>query len=254
MSFECLSMVVEDKFHLVRSGVDLGHLLIPSPLPPPRNSRTREPQLYTRPSTHAVTKMENESTFVAPEGVYSVTEEHKPSILGLHAANASLNLHPTRLTTVTVKFPATKTPNSPQVLSQLLGGAREKEPKKEKSLTKERDDLTGSVSSSDTPDDPPGSPDVAVPPSVDATIGSPNLSHEQSNIFSHTPSAVGKKKSVARPKHNMRTTSSTFITRLQNIDNLNKVLQAKQGETTFLFYNSSKTFIWTEVGTKPKVR
>ncbi|KAK7693959.1 hypothetical protein QCA50_003534 [Cerrena zonata] len=199
--------------------------------------------------------MENESTFVAPEGVYSVTEEHKPSILGLHAANASLNFHPTRLTTVTIKFPASKAPNSPQVLSQLLGGTREKEYKKEKSLTKERDDLTGSVSSSDTPDDPPGSPDVPVPSSTDTaiTMGTPNLSHEQSNtIFSHNPAAVGKKKSVARPKHNMRTTSSTFITRLQNIDNLNKVLQAKQGETTFLFYNSSKTFIWTEVGTKPK--
>lgn len=198
--------------------------------------------------------MENESTFVAPEGVYSVTEEHKPSILGLHAANASVNFHPTRLTTVTVRFPASKTPSSPQVLSQLLGGTREKEPKKEKSLTKERDDLTGSVSSSDTPDDPPGSPDVAVPPLADSVIGTPNLPHEQSNtIFSHAPATVGKKKSVARPKHNMRTTSSTFITRLQNIDNLNRVLQAKQGETTFLFYNSSKTFIWTEVGTKPKV-
>ncbi|CAL1705562.1 unnamed protein product [Somion occarium] len=197
--------------------------------------------------------MENDCTFVAPEGVYSVTEEHKPSVLGLHAANATPNVHLTRLTTVVVKFPGSKGANSPQVLSQLLGGTREKEYKKEKGLSKEREDLSGSVSSSDTPDDPPGSPDVTVSPAPDAVTSTPNLPHEQHNtIFSHAPATLGKKKTIARPKHNMRTTSSTFITRLQNVDNLNRHLQSKQGETTFLFYNSAKTFIWTEAGTKPK--
>ncbi|KAI0075272.1 hypothetical protein K474DRAFT_1676500 [Panus rudis PR-1116 ss-1] len=203
--------------------------------------------------------MENDSTFVAPEGVYSVTEEHKPSLLGLHANNATPHLHPTRLTAVTIKFPAAKGTNN-QVLSQLLGGGnrdKEKDGNKKESKasgSKERDDGL-SASSSESPEDPlPGSPDISVSPVPDnSVLSSPTLvNHESHTIFSHSPAGLGKKKTIARPKHNMRTTSSTFITRLQNIDNLNKVLQSKQGESTFLFYNTAKTFIWTEAGSKPK--
>ena len=89
-------------------------------------------------------------------------------------------------------------------------------------------------------------------PSPD-NVTSPTLGHDQLNSLFGGPSQVGKKKSIARPKHNMRTTSSTFITRLQNVDNLSRNLSSKQGETTFLFYNSSKSFIWTEAGNKAKV-
>ncbi|THG97691.1 hypothetical protein EW026_g4358 [Hermanssonia centrifuga] len=200
--------------------------------------------------------MDNESTFVAPEGVYSVTEEHKHGLLALHAVNASVLTYPTKLKTVTVKFNASKTANS-QVLSQLLGGSREKENKrekekeKEKALLKEREDGL-SVSSSETPDDIP-SPDASTFSPSPESAPTPTLAHEQlKTIFSHPPQG-GKKKSIARPKHNMRTTSSTFITRLQNLDNLNRNLQSKHGEATFLFYNSSKSFVWTEAGTKAKV-
>lgn len=56
-----------------------------------------------------------------------------------------------------------------------------------------------------------------------------------------------------RPKHNIRTTSSTFLTRVQSAEGLIKSLQTKQGEATYLFYNHVKSFIWTEVGTKTKV-
>lgn len=192
--------------------------------------------------------MENELTFVAPEGVYSVTEEHKPSVLGIHTINATPTLHPTRLTTVVIKFPAPK-PGSGQVFTQLLGGNREKDVKKDKPSLKD-DGL--SVSSSDTPDDPPGSPEIASSPPE--ALNSPVAGQEQVNtIFSQAPAGLGKKKSSAsRPKHNMRTTSSTFITRLQNADNLSKTLQSKQGDTTFLFYNTAKTFVWTEAGAKLK--
>ena len=48
--------------------------------------------------------METESSFVAPEGVYTVTEEHKHSLLGVHTVNAVPVTYPTRLKTVTVKF------------------------------------------------------------------------------------------------------------------------------------------------------
>ena len=199
--------------------------------------------------------MENESTFVAPEGVYSVTEEHKPSLLGVHTANALPHLHPTKLTTAVIKFPANR-PGNNQSLAQLLGGGnREKEPKKDKAPSKEQREDGLSVSSSDTPDDAPqaGSTDNANTPAGDGPLPSPVISHENT-IFSQTPVMLGKKKTIVRPKHNMRTTSSTFITRMQNADNFHKILQSKTGESTFLFYNTAKSFIWTEAGTKAKVR
>lgn len=196
--------------------------------------------------------MDNESTFVAPEGVYSVTEEHKPTTLGLHTVNAIPSLHPTKLTSAVVKYPSTKGTNT-QVLSQLLGGNKEKEVKKEKPPSKEREDGL-SASSSETPEDAPGSPEIPASSIPEGPHGTPSTPHEQLNtIFSHSPVVIGKKKTIARPKHNMRTTSSTFITRLQNADNLSKILQSKQGDVTFLFFNSAKTFIWTEAGIKSKV-
>ncbi|KAI0780565.1 WD40 repeat-like protein [Trametes elegans] len=197
--------------------------------------------------------MENDWTFVAPEGVYSVTEEHKPTPLAQHTIAAAPILYPTKISTVVARFSANKATNSPG-LSQLLGGGREREVKreKEKGVVKEREDGL-SVSSSDDPDD--GSPDASSTPAPDGALTSPVVPHDQLNTpFVHSPGGLGKRKTVPRPKHNMRTTSSTFITRLQNADNLNKALQSKQGETTFLFYNSAKTFVWTEAGTKLKVR
>ncbi|KAJ3529971.1 hypothetical protein NM688_g7778 [Phlebia brevispora] len=207
--------------------------------------------------------MENESTFVAPEGVYSVTEEHKHGLMGMHTVNPSNLTYPTKLKTVAVRFFPSKAPNS-QVLSQLLGGGREKDSKKEREREKEREkererakerDDGLSVSSSETPEEIP-SPDASTFSPSPESAPTPSLPHEQlNNIFSPNLShSGGKKKSAARPKHNMRTTSSTFITRLQNVDNLNRMLQAKQGETTFLFYNSGKSYIWTEAGTKAKGR
>jgi catabolite repression protein CreC len=187
--------------------------------------------------------MENDSTFVAPEGVYSVTEEHKHSLLGVHTVNASPVQYPTYVRTATVKFASPKAANS-QVLSQFLGVNREKD-KKDK-----RDDGL-SVSSSETPDDVP-SPEPSTSPD---SVPTPILPHDQlTTIFSQSPAQPGKKKLISRPKHSMRTTSSTFITRLQNVDNLSRNLQSKQGEITFLFYNSGKSFIWAEVGSKLKVR
>lgn len=198
--------------------------------------------------------MESESTFVAPEGVYTVTEEHKLSALGVHTVNAAPVTYPTKLRTVTVKFSTAKTANT-QVLSGLLGGNREKENRKDRERQQQekagqRDDGL-SVSSSETPEDAPSPDPSTFSPSPD-NVTSPTLGHDQLNSLFGGPSQAGKKKSIARPKHNMRTTSSTFITRLQNVDNLSRTLSSKQGEITFLFYNSSKSFIWTEAGNKAK--
>src|SRR6266404_1388169 len=100
--------------------------------------------------------IENELTFVAPEGVYSVTENHKPIPI---THNVPAPLFPTRLSTITVRFPATKQPAMPG-LGQLLGGG--KDFWKEKGLapgpTTTREDGV-SVSSGETPEDAT-SPDV----------------------------------------------------------------------------------------------
>jgi hypothetical protein len=148
-----------------------------------------------------------------------------------------------------VRFPATKQP-AIQGLGQLLGGG--KDFWKEKGLvpTSAAKEDGVSVSSGETPEDVT-SPDVGA--SQDATtptsITVPDQSH---GLFG--PPAGGKRRALSRPKHNMRTTSSTFITRLQCVEGLAKVLQAKQGEVTYLFYNSAKNFYWVEAGVQAKVR
>lgn len=183
-------------------------------------------------------------TFVAPEGVYSVTEEHKPSG---HTINANPATYPTRLSTVLVRFPTTKA--SSQGFAQLLGGNKDSKRDKEQQKPSKQDD-NASVSSSDTD----GSPDPAVQMAQGNVAQSPALD-DQPTLFSHAnPAAPGKKKVAARPKHNMRTTSSTFITRLHTAEGLTKALQSKQGDVQFVFYNSAKSFFWTEAGAKQKVR
>ncbi|KAF8575780.1 hypothetical protein K439DRAFT_1249109, partial [Ramaria rubella] len=65
--------------------------------------------------------MENEATFVAPEGVYLLTEEQKPPAMHIQVLNSIHGPVYTRLSTVTVRFPSTKLPTL-QGLSSLLGG------------------------------------------------------------------------------------------------------------------------------------
>ncbi|KAJ7685520.1 catabolite repression protein creC [Mycena polygramma] len=175
--------------------------------------------------------MENESTFVAPEGVYTITEEHKPSVLP-HIVSSPI-VYPTRVSTIVVKFPPTKSGGGPG-FAQLLGGGKESRKDKEK---QPKDDAV-SLSSSDTPDE-----DTPAPTPENAT--------REHTLFAGPP-AAGKKKPVSRPKHNMRTTSSTFITRIQNAEGFPRSLHSKQGDVTFMFYNVSKSFIWIEAGAKTK--
>jgi catabolite repression protein CreC len=186
--------------------------------------------------------MENESTFVAPEGVYSVTEEHKSAQGPPHTLNNPPAIYPTRLSAVVVRFPAAKQPSAPGFV-QLLGG--NKDSKKEKP-SKERED-GASISSSDTLDEG----GLIEQPTQDGTPTTSSIPNEPHNLFSHPAGAGGKKKS--RPKHNIRTTSSTFITRMQAAEGLTKLLQSKQGDYTFWFYNLAKTFLWMEAGLKSKV-
>lgn len=208
--------------------------------------------------------MENEHTFVAPEGVYSATEDHKPANINTHLL--STVIYPTRLSTVQVYFSLTK-PSSAPGLAHLLGGGKDRDKEKEKEKDKEnrketlrekdREDRDGhSVSSSEklgTDDDvASNSPDNPASPLVQSQPQSPPPS-DAPKLFSSASIGMGKKKPTTRPKHNIRTTTSTFVTRLQSMENLNRVLQSKQGDVSFLFYNHAKNFYWTELGVKAKV-
>jgi len=184
--------------------------------------------------------MENEAAFVAPEGVYSVTDEHKPNLTQLAALSAGSIQYPTKVSTVVVKFPPSKQGGS-QGFANLLGGG--KDVKRDLKVVKEKEDGV-SVSSSDTPEEG----DVQPPPSSQE-----HSTPEQNTIFSTPLPAGGKKKSTSRPKHNIRTTSSTFISRNQTSEGLTKTLASKQGDVTFLFYNHAKSFAWIEAGSKAKV-
>jgi len=192
--------------------------------------------------------MENDASFIAPEGVYTVIDDHKPppnlTILGGPAQ------YPTKLSTVLVRFPPPKQGGAPG-FAQLLGGGN-KDSKKEKtahlnqpSTSKEREDGV-SLSSSDTPEEIDQTTSTQEHPPT-----TPVVAQETRSLFSN-PSA-GKRKHDSHPKGNMRTTSSTFISRVQTSEGLAKTLQSKQGDATFLFYNISKTCVWIETGSKAKV-
>ncbi|KAF7980173.1 hypothetical protein HWV62_39647 [Athelia sp. TMB] len=161
--------------------------------------------------------MENDSTFVAPEGVYSVTEEYKPAPSLIHPITPSNPVHPTRLSHITVRFPLHKPAGAAPGFAQLLA-------KKPSPADREKDAV--SHTSSDTPDEEPAE-----------SVAEPSLFGGRKGL-----------KAPPRPKHNIRTTSSTFIARLQSAEGLAKTLAGKHGDTTFLFYNSAKSLIWVDVG------
>lgn len=198
--------------------------------------------------------MESELTFVAPEGVYSVTEEHKTAVTHPHLLAATPAIYPSRISTVVVRFHGSKSGGS-QGFSQLLGGGKEskaKERDRERDKEKEKED--GSVSSSENAID---DEDLALPELPASPLQGPlsqSISYDPPKLFAPPPSAGGKKKSVSRPKHNIRTTSSTFVTRLQSPEGLTKSLQSRQGELTFLFFNCARSFFWMEAGSQNKVR
>ncbi|KAJ8522375.1 hypothetical protein ONZ45_g1015 [Pleurotus djamor] len=193
--------------------------------------------------------MENDSTFVAPEGVYSVTEEYKaaPVSTSTVATNANQPSFPTRLSTIVVRFPPPKQGGGAPGLAQLLGGNRE--PKKDnhhlKPVKEKEDGL--SLSSSETPEDEPsGSAQENVPASPTTPVEPP-----AETLFTRAQSKSRGR--ISRPKHNIRTTSSTFLTRVQSAEHLNKTLQSKQNDCPFFFYNMGRSFLWMDVGSKSKI-
>ncbi|KAH7341135.1 WD40-repeat-containing domain protein [Rhizoctonia solani] len=179
--------------------------------------------------------IENDSTFVAPEGVYSLTEEYKPPPIHATTAGIAASFH-SKLTTITVKFTPPKAGS--QGLTSLLGGKAVKEKKKEDE---------GPAS---------GESDHELEPEVEPDLDDPSTPQQQQQLFSPTGLKPGpltpRKKSVARPKNNIKTTSSSFVTRLHTMEGLSKHLAAKSGDVTFMFYNAGKSFYWMDVSGKLK--
>ncbi|KAG8940074.1 hypothetical protein FRC00_013257, partial [Tulasnella sp. 408] len=198
--------------------------------------------------------MDDSNTFVSPEGVYTHAEEHRPPLptpIYTSVSNAPTSASiATRITAVVVNFPALK-PSSSQPFSALLGGGKGDKKDKDKKAGHHLTlpavpDQEESVSSGDAED---GNTNAAgAGAATDVTPTAPEHPPHHPLLFSPPNATAGlqaKKKSV-RAKQNLKTTTSSFVSRYHCIEGLHKHFGAKTGETTFIFYNAGKTFHVTE--------
>lgn len=176
--------------------------------------------------------IQNDATFVAPEGVYSLTDEIKAPISSSPVASQQ----PTKLSTITVRYPQQgQKPVTPTVFGTFLGAAKEKTREKESSYELRREPDKTSLSSSDRTEEDPSNPsntnstppesalhdrDAPITPTTPANLNPPFS-------LNNYGSGLTRSKSAAKPKHNMRTTSSSFVTRVHTIENLNKYLAVR---------------------------
>lgn len=200
--------------------------------------------------------MDDTNTFVSPEGVYTHAEEHRPPLptpIYTNIQNAPTSAATaTRISTVVVNFPALK-PSSSQPFSALLGGGKGDKKDKDKKNNHHPNlpavpDQEESVSSGDAEDGNPSAAAAAGAATTDVTPTAPEHPPHHPLLFSPPNATTGlhaKKKSV-RAKQNLKTTTSSFVTRYHCIEGLHKHFSAKSGETTFIFYNAGKTFHVTE--------
>jgi hypothetical protein len=213
------------------------------------------------------TTSETPPSFIAPEGAYTYLEEHKP--LHLTVTNANASSFPTRTSSITIRFHAKSNTAGPG-LTALLGGvkdsrAKDKEKEREKQLEKEREKEAAAAVNKDGGESHSSSEngfeerDATGDISAEATGTTPTDGRNASQyppttLFSPPIGTIGRNRSHStRKMQNIRTTSSSFVTRLQTMEGLTKLLAQQVGDATFLFYNASKSFIWTQVGLKTKV-
>ncbi|CAG8803628.1 4598_t:CDS:2, partial [Racocetra persica] len=55
-----------------------------------------------------------------------------------------------------------------------------------------------------------------------------------------------------KTKNNLTKTTSSFVAKIIQNDNLTKILANRQNEDTYLFFNSGRTFCWIDLTNKPK--
>lgn len=94
------------------------------------------------------------------------------------------------------------------------------------------------------------------PPPIAFEVPLSALPQQQGKRMPFTKASVPS--GLPRPKNNLRSSSSTFVTRLQALDSLPKIMAEKGrigGETVrWGFWNLGRTFGWAEEGGKIKVR
>ncbi|EJU05165.1 WD40 repeat-like protein [Dacryopinax primogenitus] len=168
-----------------------------------------------------------QTSFTAPEGVYSLTDDFKPPVLHTQIVN-SPNLYPSMLTTVTVNFQG-------KVQAQRFAAILRRQDKDKQDEA--HHDGESDVSSEGEEGDAPADPDIPPP-----TPG----------IFSPSPDPFQGKRKPPRATHNIRSTSSSFVTRIHTAEGLTKHLSSKSGEVTFVFYTGGKSFFWCELGGQQK--
>ncbi|CAJ0830404.1 12889_t:CDS:2 [Entrophospora sp. SA101] len=74
------------------------------------------------------------------------------------------------------------------------------------------------------------------------------LLNKDDDTFSFFGPVMKRKKQ----KNNITKTTSSFVAKIHQNDNLTKVLANRQNEDTYLFFNSGKTFCWSDLANKPK--
>ncbi|KAG9007367.1 hypothetical protein FRB94_014394 [Tulasnella sp. JGI-2019a] len=210
--------------------------------------------------------MDDPLTFISPEGAYTQLEEHKPPALhsyysSLSASSPTAAQIATRVSIVTVTFPAVKQPSS-QAFSSLLGGNKSDKHNAKKVAALEGKhqptlpavhDKDESESSGDNPNPNPDDP-VDIPPRNPSPPPAADHPHHPV-LFSPTLGAgLPSKKKSTRSKQNLKTTTSSFVTRYQAMEGFSKHLAAKTGDVNFMFYNSGKSFFMTEMETANKLK
>lgn len=209
--------------------------------------------------------------FTTPEGLYIPSPTHfLPTYVPVPIAGNPLPPIPVRMVLTEIRYPPRKEGTG---FGGLLGLGGTKDSLKEESADGESttsDDPTGS---SGAPSEQLSSsvPDMLAPTSPNATNGalstsfvSSTLSASTSPPFGSVPSRTGFLSRPTnggggpphpRPRNSLRSTSSSFVTRIQSPESSVNVLasRSKTGETvTWGFWHYGRTLGWVELGGKTK--
>ncbi|CAG8562296.1 11217_t:CDS:2 [Funneliformis mosseae] len=71
---------------------------------------------------------------------------------------------------------------------------------------------------------------------------------KEDDVFSFFNPVMKRKKT----KNNIAKTTSSFVAKIVQNEDLTKILANRQNEDTYLFFNSGRTFCWTDLTNKPK--
>ncbi|KAG0242922.1 hypothetical protein BGW41_003322 [Actinomortierella wolfii] len=139
-------------------------------------------------------------------------------------------------------------------------------------------DTTTSASQQQPPPPPLSSSSASAPSSTKSwgrrpSVGGHHLSYQQqpphshyqgsseetTTVTSHGSSSVSSSSGFSsffstkrkKPKNNIAKTNSTFVAKITTNENLAKILANRVNEDVYLFWNTGRTFTWSDLGQKP---